>query len=1114
GQEGLELLSAGNKLIALTPDLSDFRLELSFRVDIALSGQMALLVSFRYDLATRTGDALRCQRPRGSQQLVLEYGRMADNRFEPVQSATLETDDQVFAADVSMTMVLTGTALNVEVAAGRVAFTTAPPRFGKVAISRGHFFAPLLLTAFALTGDEQPVPAATGQCQVTLPGAATLYPIRCRVDWRDYGDVCEADLVFSGGVPETPAGEGNYHGMRADILDRPYFKVIQADVDEKQVLVDGQVVLVVEQLAPAYFYQVLHRRTPWPLRRTVRFAKPKGPFCLAVGAESYLHTTTKTLALRPAETWFSLDGTCLHSGLGLSTAPYLVTFASQADKAILARLPADDPRREAAAEFARRNHYFLAGEPLRLTITVLGGGALPSAYAVELEDAFLAPLRPLAVRMAADVVPVGPRSMARATLVCEVLADLAPGVYHLRVRGCDSSVPPLEEYCALEVLSREPGAPPPPILSGLPYLYDSRTETRGLATDSFDPWLATAVDEGHYMAAVNFLPKCARDNAIAPTVRAYGREWFLWLNSRCADRPRPEDNLDLVAEADYITPPTDLLGLNSLLWIHQYRGEILDWAIDFMNDTGDQRFDLEAARGARAAGGQIDLANAETLAEYHWAAWTDFAQERMAARRQAVLDKLRQVNPRLRFAGYGPAPIYASHYKGQEFVATLLNARDDLGRRGFWQYEDYPSACSYGIERGTYFLTASLMALPGHRIYPEIYTLGIQGCPDGAVFFAHPPYGRRLANPPLRIKRRVYDYAFASAHWLNGAFHYWDQGGFQVCGFDRERYEVLLRAWRNVRLFPPARPLRSAAFVYDDGSWRRDIGQTLLTNYGGAILDVRKTVAEDVPFACEMARRQAVLAGFQVNAGELAGLTPADVDLLVLPPLAGMAPASLEAIRRLHAGGVNLLGFEDVSGLEDLFGVRDTGASQAVTHLRGTSAFLPGQTEFCEEPRCRGKYAAAGAAVLLEAEVPVLLQQRNAAATAALFNVPPTLVRDDQLHDRLGYGRESISALVNQAAGLVISRLSGQAATASAGRLLGFRTHGGETVLVVANPGEQGFLVVEVRLSKTSVGQCLVSCDQPFTVLNDEAGAITVRLRLPAEESALLVFRDGPVTER
>ncbi len=1012
GEQGLELLSAGNKYIALCPDRQDFRLDLTYRLDIALSGQMSLLVCFRYDPVTRTGDAVRCQRPRNARKMILEYGRMADNRFAPVQSSDFDVADQVFAGDVSLTLVLQGTSLRVETAGGAADFTTGIPRPGKVAFSRGHFFAPFLLTSFALSGEEPPAPAATGHCQVTLPTSATLYPIRCDVYWRDYGDVCEADLEFSGGVPETPIGEGNYHCMRADLLDDPYFKVVVADKEDKQYLFDGQVVLVVEALAPAYFYQVLHRKAPWPLRRTVRFAKPQEPFCLAIGAEKYLHTTMKTLALRPAETWFGLDGTCLYSGQGLSASPYRVTFASQADKAILADLPACDPRREAAAEFARRNHYFKAGEPMRFTITVLGGGGLPAAFAVELEDAFLEPLRPVAVQVVADVVPIGPRSMPRATLDCEVLADLAPGVYHLRVRGCDPSAAALEDYCALEVLSREPGAPPP-ILAGLPYLYDSRTETRGLETDSFDPWLPVAVDESHYMAAANFLPKCARDNAIAPTVRAYGREWFLWLGTRCADHPQPEDNLDLVAEADYITPPADQIGITSLLWIHQYRGDILDWAIAFMAAAADRRFNLAAARQAREAGGQIDLPNAEVLAEHYWAAWNDYAQERMDARRGAVLAGLRQVNPRLRFAGYGPAPIYASHYKGQEFVATLLNARDDLDRRGFWQYEDYPSACRYGIERGTYFLAASLMVLPGHRIYPEIYTLGIQGCPDGAVFFAHPPYGQRLANPPLRIKRRVYDYAFASAHWLNGEFHYWDKCGFQACGFERDRYEVLLRAWRNVRLFPPERPLRSAAFVYDGGSWRRDAGQTLLTNYGGAILDVRKTVAEDVPFAYEMARRHPVLAGFQINAAELGDLAPSDVDLLVLPPLAGMAPASLEAIRRLHAAGVNLLGFEDVSGLEDLFGVRNTGIGQAVTNIRGTDGFLPGQTEFCEEPRCRGKYAAAGAEALLDAEVPVLLRQRNPAATAALFNVPPTLVRDDQLHDRLGYGRESISALIN-----------------------------------------------------------------------------------------------------
>ena len=50
-------------------------------------------------------------------------------------------------------------------------------------------------------------------------------------------------------------------------------------------------------------------------------------------------------------------------------------------------------------------------------------------------------------------------------------------------------------------------------------------------------------------------------------------------------------------------------------------------------------------------------------------------------------------------------------------------------------------------------------------------------------------------------------------------------------------------------------------------------------------------------------------------------LSPEDIDILVLPPLCGVTQKQLDAIRELHARGVNLLAFETVDGLEDLIGV-------------------------------------------------------------------------------------------------------------------------------------------------------------------------------------------------
>ena len=1106
--DSFSLLSPGNKYIAVTPDLRDAELQLTFGCNYAMSQQFELLICCRYDLATRHGEALRIKKEAEQSDVSIEYGRMADNQFEAQQEQRSHADVAQLSQPMPVQLKLNGNELQVEFLDQQWIFKTAKPRAGKFALSRGHFFDVLKISAFELNVQELPKPQNCQEFTVSLPTEPTFYPIIAQLQLLDFGDCCEAQITLSGGVPETPAGEGNYHGMRADLLTRPYFKVLSATEQKKFTLFDGQLVLVAKELAPAYFYEVLHAKVDWPFSRHVRFMKPKREYNLAVGVDEYQHTTAKTQAQNPSETIFSPEGEVLYAGLGLSEVAHKVEFRSQPNKEMIQQLPKSDPRYQQACEFARNNHYFLENEGIHFCVRISSVKELPADFVITLENAYLEMLCPVTFQLKLSQQKIGVLPVAIAECNCEVLGSLAPGVYHLRCQSQDASVSGLEEYCAFEVMSREAGALPPPLLSGLPYLYCGRTETRGLITDAFDPWHGSSVDEGHYMACTNFLPKCARDNQIAPTVHAYQRQWFLWLGTRCADKPLIADNQDLLAQADFANV-RDELGIVSLLWLYQYQGELLDIVLDFMRQTGDPRFDLERIAADRQQGEALDLESFSLLARDHWPQWLDFANERIYRKRQHCLQQLRQLNPNIKFANYGPAHIYAGHYKGSEFVRYLLNAHLTPDEQGFWQYEDYPMACRYGIERGTYFLTAALMACPGHRIYPEIYTFGIQGCPDGAVFYAHPPFGLRTSNHPLRIRRRIFDYAFASAHYRPGqGFCYWQHYGFQACGFDRERYEVLLKAWRTVRDFPPKCPLRSNAFVSSEAAWQANRSTTVLRSmHEGSIVDVRKTAAEVVPFAYEMNRRHSLTAGFQIEMETLPELSSSHCDLLVLPPLTGASAASLQAIRRLHQDGVNLLAFEDVSGLEDLFGVKDTGIKTAVRHLRGTAAFLPEQKEFCDEALCTGRYIAAGAEVLLEAEIPVLLQKKNSTATAAFFNIPPTLVRDDQLHSRLGYGNESISTLINEAIALISKKLSNPELSCSAGRLIAFQAQNDAIVIIVTNPHEEQEINPLVEFHKRGKTQKMLHCDRPWKILSETETVFRLRLRLAPEDSAVLVLR-------
>lgn len=1111
-KDSLELLSAGNKYLPVIPDLSDFELDMTFSVNYSMAKRFSFLAAFHYDLKTHRGKSIRI-RVGDDAQATVEYGTTAANVFHTEQSRKFDISAEQFNAPVPFTMTVRKKSLALSFAGRRCRFKI-PEGTGKIALSREHFFDTFSIHRLAIRTNDVLKVKRERKFRIPMPAQGTLYPIFCDVILRDYGTCMDAELTLSGGVPETPAGEGNYHSMRADILEKPFLKVItEHGVDKYVFYRDSPIYLVNRELLTAYFFGKLHREVSWPFRRTVRFPKPPQKFDLALGFSSYEHSTLPNLILSPAETVFTSSGRVLYSGLGLTEGANKVEFLSQAEKQIIAKLPKQDPRYRLAVEFARNNHYFFEGEKTEFSIRVTGTEFLPASYEVRLEDAYFTPLKTLPFQMECGETAAGISIFHTVTLKLSGLPALKPGVYHLRLKSSDPSVPRLEKYCAFEVMSGKKGAPPPPLISGLPFLYNSRTETRGLITDGFDPWTGAGVNEGHYIACANFLPPTARKYRIAPTVHAYGREWFCWLSSRCCDAPQIKDNLDLIREADYVNI-SDELRLWSVLWRHTYREKRLKAFLSLARTLNDPGFDIAAMERELRNGECVDSENFAVMARKYWEQWLDLCEKNAADEVHRALKTLRKNNPKLRLSLYGPAQAYASRYKGADFRRYITASGIAPDELGFWQYEDYPYSCRYGLEHGTYFLTACLMTMPGHRFCPEIYTgKGFQGCPDGAVFYAYPPFGFGNIARPAHMIRQVFNFALASA-WFDGKkFNYWENCGFQTCKFTDSWYEALLEAWRIRKDFPPERPFRAPAYVTSGESLRAHSDRIVRSAYGpdsmenAAIIDVFNPSTGEVPMVYRNTRIAGLPAGFQVLMEKIGGLKAGDTDLLVLPPLRGVSEQYKKAIRKLHEKGVSLLAFEDADGLEDLFGIRDTGKRTVVRNLSGTKNFLPGMTEFCQEKRCYGTYAVTDAEVLIQAEIPVLTLKRNKTACAAFFNVPPQLVRQDELHERMLYEKASISDLMNQATVEIVRILTKPAVAVDGGRIIAYHAKNGHDVVIVYYDDDKEAHSVILKVAKAEGRTKFISCSVPCLILEETSEEFRIRLRLAISESAVLIFR-------
>lgn len=1112
GECCVELLSAGNKYLPIIPDTADCRIDLTAKINYAAAEQFGFSICFRYDVVSKRGQYVRFLNPRGTSEIKVEYGTTARNTFFPKESISFQADIALFSRKMEYSMLVQGDALLVTLPdKQRAAFNVAKGT-GKVALCREHFWDVLKITRMDIFG-KQPLKAEKkASFTVPLPDAPTWYPIFCDVTLTDYGNCLDADLSFHGGVSETPLGEGNYHGLRTDMLERPYLKIITSDETDKHVLYGKTLVLIPPGQTPKYLYKVVYEKPSWPFQQKVRFMKPEGTFDLAVGFENYHHNTLPDLEMSHAETIFTQQGKVLYSGASPEEKEScVIQFQSQPDKEIIRRLHKDDPRHEMAVTFAQRNHYFMEGEQADFTISLRSGGELPASYEVILEDAFLRKVRSLDFTLKLEEPRLGVRRIHSADLKVAPLRSLPCGVWHLRVRSTDPSVPPTEEYCAFEVMSRKKDALPPPLLSGLPFLYDSRTETRGLMTDAFDPWKNAQMNNGHYISCANFLPPAARKYHVYPTTRAYGRQNFAWIGSRCLDDWSIEGNMDLIKEADYINI-TEYLSAWSLTWSYTYAGERLRVLIKLLEKLKDPDLDLDAMRKVLKEKKKLSPDILLKILPKYWEEWQDAINKANRENSLKILKKLNKVNPRLKLAQYGPFHIYGAHLKGPEALRMVCNEQITPDINAFWQYEDYPTSCGYCLERGLYQLVSCLMVLPGSRIYPEIYTGGRlkQGCPDGAVFYAHPPFGfSNKSRSSLSLKRQIANFTFASGHLMADGFHFWENKGFQACRFTRRWYESILQVWPYVLEHPAVRPLRSPAYVSSEAS-RRANKEVIVEPYlEGRIIDIRKTATEDVPYIYEMAAKAGVCAGFQLFDHNLEKLTPDQVDTLVLPPLNGFSAKSLKKIRELHQAGVNLVACENVKGLEDIFGVRDTGIKKAIARIRATGDFCKGMSEYCDDERCRGSYVADGAEVLLDAEIPVLTIRHNAKASAAFFNVPPHLVKEECLRQKVAYGRTGISRLMEKATGDLMRSFSQTGVRISAGHLIGCHTKDGAILVIVANPDDEHEIPVQITLAKKAGFAGMPEANLPLALLQENRQERTLRVLLPKGELLFMLFRPG-----
>lgn len=1141
--DGYAVLLKGNQHYVAMPPARDFSLKCRYRlvnhdVDEFGLGYRAL---FRADRATGR-----------RHELLVWWSNVSTNYASHTLKFFLDGREFHSAAHAKLPGLEEMMDFALDVKGGRLSFETfgergetdiadnGAPDLGKIAFdlpySGGNM---LVLRHLSLVTADEPAFTPLKQYSFELRGVeGSVVPPRYTVKigrWAT-GET-KVDLVFDGTVNARPKRDETGGGEWGIITERFTTPYVRFGTDLVYKFWDGM-----RQFADP---EMLRRKKPlngskveipeWPVRRTfVSSFFPEDFGTVAAGYEYAVCRGYRFCETGPWEQVRDAEGRLLWEGEAIGRGKIAFAAASPAKKAVMDRIPKDVPEYDGCMTHARNQHHFLESEKVRFTLTAVfrGRDFEPGeiAFAPKFENVFAEPLGEKgAFTLGEAKTERLEGGLAKVTREITLDSRLPVGVYRL-VCGVGMGSDRRDERVEFEVLSDRQGGTPPPLASGLPFLFSMPNETKYKEEGAFDPFCDRS-GPGLYYTAEIYYPVPGMRKHVADVLHAYDRKWFAQTHVRnSGDRDcRSEANKAVLRVADFVPMyDNDLLPERVDLTDQGfYYGRQMKYLIDYAK-TRKPAFkvirveDLEK----RLAEGKRGISNEEFLDLFNtcWSDFVDYARAETEKADAGFNRYLLSVNPNIARGEYGPMAIYTATYKTSYWLRLASKAlnedADELNRNGsFWVFEEYHHSCDYPLYRGALFAASYAMNFPNSRkLYPEIYYSGWGRCNDGAVFQAHP--GRFCVVLPAHQRRIAYQYAYGTPFFRRGkrdsTFDYWRDYGFHASCPTRADIDEFVAAWKNVKNFQPKDPLK-APFVVVDHDAFKSYGDYLETESSfqikigdqkyGQSGDVCNLAEEAMAFSYE----KLVAAGWNnpvvTSMKELPEIDAGLAEFVVLPPISKnvkSAPNFRAAIRKMHERGVPLLIYGECDGLEDVFGVRRLKEPKPLTELRGD--------RFAHKFALQ-RYEPATAKAL----DPVLFVRDDGKGRTAFVNVPPTTVNRHTFRERYTRGQPVVGDAIFATLRLAADYLTkgDPAVKTEYGNIMAFTAKAAKGLGVAICDdapiyGKRPVYPVSFRftVSYKGVGRGVVECeDAPFEVVERSDDRVVVRTEVKDDSAVFFNFR-------
>lgn len=1002
----------GGRNFVLTPNLKSFILNEECCIIKPMLNRFSWGFYFGYDHGTRTGSLVLMDYNKYSKEFVISLFDVNVNAKREIERFTY--NNVVFEEDKYFPVILDVSEeyCKIDVNGIEAAFNYKS-KPGMIALTKEEGGAGFKIKTLSISSnDEIKAEKLYSRSFELTRNEGNDYPYTVDLNISRYENgVKEIDFKLHGGVAFTVklGPEIKLWSSAKDWLKNPYIRFIGDCDARKMYLRSGKLTFVDDVNVNSVKISEVNNADPTPKKESP-FTKKYllqdfDSFEYFVFGYDIFHRGSADFECDEAECIYGKDGKLVYYGEKLENRCIVKVRSEKFEIEALIR-KSEFVRMDDAIEHVRGNHYFTVNETPKFTITVMSDE--PSELIkvkARLTDVFFKEIHALDLKLVSECVNCFGKN--ERTFEAET-EKLPQNVYHVVIECVCGEKCIAEHASAFDVIDTESNITPTES-AGLPFIYVGDAHT-----SQPYPWSVKPDHNiNHYVGTILAGPRQAEEIKMWELNKIYGKKQLVWFTQRTAGLETYKDHIDCVKNADYIYYLYPGIEESSNYYRYDHFHKSLFQAKKmrvFYNEFSALHPEYALGELPVEYEGRYDIGfDGYAKLEPIFDEWVDFVNPKIDKLFDEQWAEVLRVNPNVKRYSYGPFNAYATRAVGGEVLKYFGHPESVIAKRfDFVQYEDYTFCCNYPLAYSTWGMTTSRLLAPGLKIGPELYDSFEPGCPDGHVAFPAPPFSESYA-PPYQTTSQYYGYAYNSVYHSKDGFKYWDDKMLQVfaayCYEPKKRFNELLKSWKKYIDNQPASPKKTVCYLYKTSNKDNEFE---LEHEGTFRTVMQNKCAIAMTYLYTRLSELGIPAGFPTDSIE--ALTENDIDVLVIPSTYALADSEIAKVKELYNKGVKLIATGDVTGLEDIFGVKKHKRSVSVSRLymgRKSENILPFEAEFL--------YDANGAqAILTEGEkaTPVLLKTDK----TLLINCSLGIVGAENFtYIHTAGGRENVSDLIKEA---------------------------------------------------------------------------------------------------